>query len=69
MNTTPPIEKRSSSIAELAERYGISQRTVYSHIARGGLQVTKIGRRSIVTPENERAWLASLPTRSGSQAA
>jgi len=45
------------SIAALAERWGISRATVYNIIARGELEITKIGRRTIITEEQERAWL------------
>lgn len=65
----PNIEKRSYSLAELAQRHGLSERTLYNHIYAGTLRVTKVGRRSIVTVEAEQAWLAAMPTSSGRRAA
>ncbi|MEM8489628.1 MAG: helix-turn-helix domain-containing protein [Pseudomonadota bacterium] len=46
------------SIAAFAERYGISRATVYNLIARGELNVTKAGRRTVITESQEQEWLA-----------
>lgn len=45
------------SLAALAERTGVCLATVYNEINRGNLEATKIGARTIVTEEQERAWL------------
>ncbi|MEQ8263329.1 helix-turn-helix domain-containing protein [Pseudohaliea sp.] len=44
------------------ERWGISHQTFYDEVKRGRLTIRKIGSRTIVTPEDEQAWLDSLPT-------
>ncbi|QIB35816.1 helix-turn-helix domain-containing protein [Ancylobacter pratisalsi] len=58
-------EKRSFRPAEVAQRNGISERTVYSLIAAGALQAVKLGRATLITVEAETAWLESLPARNG----
>lgn len=45
------------TIAAFAERYGISRATVYNVIARGELGITKIGRRTVITEQQEAVWL------------
>lgn len=45
------------SIPGVAKRIGVCRATIYNEIARGNLEVTKIGSRTIITPEQERAWL------------
>ena len=57
-----PIVKQASSILEISQRYGIARQTLYDEIGRGNLKVRKIGKRSIILAEDERAWLDSLET-------
>lgn len=45
------------SIDGVAHRVGVCRATVYNEITRGNLQVTKIGSRTVITEEQERAWL------------
>ena len=52
--------RRSSSLRNFAERHDISLRLTYDEIKSGRLKIRKVGRRSIVTDEDEEAWLASL---------
>jgi len=47
------------------ERWGISHQTFYDEVKRGRLRIRKIGTKTIVTPEDEQAWLDSLPTGVG----
>lgn len=54
---TAPPQPHPRSIAAFAERWGISRATVYNMIARGELETTKLGRRTIITEEQERACL------------
>jgi hypothetical protein len=55
---SPP--RRAWLIAEFCARNGISRRLAYDEIGSGRLKIRKVGRRSIVTTEDEDAWLASL---------
>lgn len=45
------------SIYGVSIRLGVCRATIYNEIARGNLEVTKIGSRTIITEEQERAWL------------
>lgn len=53
--------RRSFRIDEIAERNAISRAQVYVEIKEGRLIGRKIGSRTIVTDEDETAWLTSLP--------
>lgn len=65
MQPNAATEKRSFRPAEIAQRNGISERTVYALIAKGQLHAVKLGRVTLITVEAESAWLAGLPSRSG----
>jgi hypothetical protein len=55
------MEKRSSSsLPDLCRRHGFGLTTAYKEIKSGRLQVTKLGRRTIITDENEAAFLRML---------
>jgi hypothetical protein len=54
----------SSELKELAARHGVTVWTLYQERRKGRLRIKKIGARSIVTDEDERAWLDGLPTLS-----
>ena len=58
MSGTP---RRARSITEFCDHYGLGRTKVYDEIGQGRLKVLKVGTRSIITPENEDVWLASLP--------
>jgi len=45
------------SIRGVAKAVGVCPATMYNEIARGNLEVTKIGSRTVITEEQERAWL------------
>jgi len=45
------------SRAAFCARYGICLATFHNEVNRGTLETTKIGRRTIVSEEQERAWL------------
>ena len=53
--------RRSSSLQDFCSRHNICRRTAYKEIAAGRLKIRKVGRRSIVTDEDEVAWLQALP--------
>lgn len=50
-----PIHPRSR--AAFCARYGICLATFHNLVNRGELETTKIGSRTIVTEEQEHAWL------------
>lgn len=52
---------RSRSIRDFARAHGLSVPTVYRLIERGELVARKVGRRSLITDDDEARWLASLP--------
>lgn len=54
--------ERALSLKEFSQKHGICRGTVYNQAHAGKLVLTKIGARTIVRPEHERAWLESLPT-------
>ncbi len=49
------------SIKEFIERNGISHATVYEESKRGRLKIRKVGKKSIITALDERAWRDALP--------
>ena len=53
----PATTDHPRSLKSLAARTGVCLATVYNEIKRGNLEVTKIGARTIVTEDQERAWL------------
>ena len=58
----------ASSIPNFSQRNGIGPSTVYKEIRAGRLIARKIGRRTIITDEDERAWRNKrrlIPFRSG----
>lgn len=48
--------KRALSIDEFAERWSIGRNSVYNAIARGELGSVKIGKRRVITLEQEEAF-------------
>jgi hypothetical protein len=55
------LTRRSFRIPEFAHRNGISRAQVYVEIKEGRLIGRKVGSRTIITDDDESAWLASLP--------
>jgi hypothetical protein len=53
--------RRSFRIDEIAERNGLSRAQIYVEIGQKRLNARKVGSRTLVTDEDEAAWLASLP--------
>ena len=54
-------ERRAHSPKEFCARNNISNTTLYKEIKQGRLVALKVGRRTIITEEAEKNWLASLP--------
>ncbi len=53
------IEPLAVPIPEAARLSGCGRSTIYSEISKGNLKRRKVGRRTIVTMEDLRNWLAS----------
>ena len=62
-------ERDAFSPDEFAKRYGIGRTTIFAEIKAGRLVARKIGKRTVITVQDGRAWLASLPRASQSAAA
>jgi len=50
------VEKRAYSIDEFSERWGWGRNTTYNLIARGELGSIKVGKRRVITLEQEEAF-------------
>jgi hypothetical protein len=64
--------KRSFRIEEFAHRNSISRAQVYIELKEGRLNARKVGSATLITVEDETAWLSSLPPMkpsAGNQAA
>jgi len=62
MNFDPQtLARRSFRIPEFAQRNGISRAQVYVELKEGRLNARKVGSATLITVEDESAWLASLP--------
>lgn len=59
-----PERRQSFSVEEIAVRNGIGRRKAWLEIQEGRLTARKVGRRTIVTLDDERAWLDGLPKTS-----
>jgi hypothetical protein len=56
---------RSQSVREFSKAHGWSVWLTYKLAREGRLRISKVGRRSIITREDEAAFLASLPILNG----
>jgi hypothetical protein len=54
--------KRWLSISQWARARGVSVWFAYAQAREGRLKIMKAGRRSLITPEADRAWSNSLPS-------
>ena len=55
----PPI--RANSIEAFCDRTGLGRSFVYLEIKAGNLTARKAGRRTLILPDDEARYLASLP--------
>ena len=53
--------KRSFRVDEFAARNSISRAQVYVELREGRLNARKVGSATLITIEDETAWLAALP--------
>jgi hypothetical protein len=56
------IERNAYTKAEFLARNGITKDRFYSEIGAGRLVARKAGKRVVVSADDEKAWLLSLPT-------
>jgi hypothetical protein len=63
-----PLTKRSFRIEEFAHRNSISRAQVYLELKVGRLNARKVGSATLITVEDENAWLAALPAMNPSAA-
>ena len=61
---TKDLKRLAYSIPNASVACGIGRTTIYDAIKRGQLRVCKIGRRTLVTEEALREWLAASGTPS-----
>src|SRR5271168_4240715 len=61
-NVQSDIESALIGISHLAERLGLSRRTIHRILARGELPSLQIGRRRLVRLSEVRSWLAGCET-------
>jgi hypothetical protein len=68
MDIQPNIQKRAFRIDEFAHRNSISRAQVYIELKAGRLNARKVGSATLITIEDESAWLAALPAMNSSAA-
>lgn len=56
-------ERLALSFRELADRIGVSPRSISNWVARGDLKAIKLGSRSVVTTAEAERWLSTRPAR------
>jgi excisionase family DNA binding protein len=51
------------SFRELADRVGVSPRSIQNWVARGDLSAIKVGSRTLITTAEAERWLSTRPAR------
>jgi hypothetical protein len=59
--TTTTTNERLLSVEEFLDRNGIGITTFYRELGRGRLEAVKVGDRTLIAPDAERAWRGNLP--------
>jgi predicted site-specific integrase-resolvase len=67
MSKSEYLERNCFSLSEFCFRNGIGRTTAYKEIKQGRLHPKKVGKRTLISLEEETRWLASIPF--GGQAA
>ena len=62
MDSQPTLQKRAFRIDEFAHRNSISRAQVYIELKAGRLNARKVGSATLITTEDEDAWLSALPS-------
>jgi len=65
LQTTTEIGRRAHSIAETCALTGLGRDAVFAAIRKGLLVARKLGRRTLITDDDLRQFLAELPRASG----
>jgi hypothetical protein len=60
-STAQTSTKRAFRVEEFAHRNSISRAQVYIELKAGRLNARKVGSATLITLEDESAWLAALP--------
>jgi hypothetical protein len=68
MDTQSTLQKRAFRIDEFAHRNSISRAQVYIELKTGRLNARKVGSATLITIEDENAWLNALPAMNPSAA-
>lgn len=58
-------ERNCFSIREFCYRNGVGRTTAYKEIKEGRLSPRKLGKRTLISVEEERRWLANIPVLGG----
>lgn len=64
----PAVVKQGYSLSEWCARWGLSRATAYNLIGKGKLKSVKVGRRRIVTAQQDRDFEQSLLKQAGEAA-
>ena len=59
---TPTSVQRFTTVKQVADRLGLSTKTIYEAIEAGKLQAKKTGKQFLITREAVREYLESLPS-------
>ena len=62
MDNSQSLPKRAFRIDEFAHRNSISRAQVYIELKAGRLNARKVGSATLITTEDEDAWLSALPS-------
>ena len=68
MDSQSTLQKRAFRIDEFAHRNSISRAQVYIELKAGRLNARKVGSATLITIEDENAWLQALPSMKSSAA-
>jgi excisionase family DNA binding protein len=56
------VDRQALSIAEVSSVSGLGRTKIYEAIGAGSLRARKCGKRTLILPDDLRAFLAALPT-------
>ena len=59
--TPPNVIRVAQSVTETAKAVGVCKQTIYNEINAGHLIAHKLRGRTLILPDDRRAWLAALP--------
>jgi hypothetical protein len=65
---SPKADPAVQSVADFCAELGIGRTLAYAEAKAGRLQILKLGRRSLITADAKRRFLASLPSLHGEAA-